>query len=383
MSSKVEAVFTALAESLHVEEHDFLTLVSHGNRTADELYFRMPSLPEFEKYLEDKVFPVITTKDDAGLTPAPRASGDEGWEKVDWMRGPAAASLRRLWEASKQLAKRDLEALTDEASSHVPKKVSPAVVADMAAKCLARGLPTFSATEAPGAKCLGRLLENFKTGGAWAHVPWECYTSREDEAYAARSRPTKKDSLKIVSKADGTLAGFTEEVLPRRPRVDETLALQEVLRTRAIAFEYLGLVQFELYEALHGLYLRKLRARQPERMRSPTLNEVRMCDRLIHEEVYGNSISEGVGMTPGLQSFLSPSSSGHRFLHLLEGQPESMPDLGLERSAQSNSSGTASAETRCYTCGRTRTEHPQRQFCPQPPPCDPLWWKIRWERETV
>ena len=287
MSSRVQTVFASLAENLRVPEEDFLTLVREGIATADELYFRLRTSGDINSFLEDVVWPNVSYKGhDGTITRTPRPSGDEGPVKVDWMRGPAAASLRRLWEASKQVAKRDLETLTDESSTTVPLKMSAAVVADMQTKFVEKGLPSFTDFEYPGRKCLGKLSENFRTGGPWSHISWESYTSQEDENRAIRAKGPKHGQLAIVTKNDGSLAGLQEEDCPRKPRVDELMTLQDVFQTRAIAFEFLSLIRFDLYSQLHSLYIRKVRTHQPERMRPPTLGEVRLCDRLLHEDIY-------------------------------------------------------------------------------------------------
>ena len=61
MPARVAAVFRSLCEELNVDNHDFSTLEAEGIRTADELYFRLPTAEKWESFLSDVAFPILTS----------------------------------------------------------------------------------------------------------------------------------------------------------------------------------------------------------------------------------------------------------------------------------------------------------------------------------
>eukprot|EP00972_Heterocapsa_arctica_P115874 16450151-Heterocapsa_arctica.AAC.1 len=78
------------------------------------------------------------------------------------MRGSTAASLRRLWEASKSAAKRDLEKLTEERpEGEAPKRMTAARIADFASKARLRGGMPAPDIERPGPTTLAKVADNY------------------------------------------------------------------------------------------------------------------------------------------------------------------------------------------------------------------------------
>lgn len=81
--------------------------------------------------------------------------------------------------------------------------------------------------------------------------------------------------------------------------------MQDVLRVRSVAHAVLNLVDFNTYEEMTQMFVRRIRKRQPDRERGPTINEVRTTDRFIHEEVLSFA-SRGTGtLDSGIQYFLN------------------------------------------------------------------------------
>eukprot|EP00972_Heterocapsa_arctica_P043784 6463407-Heterocapsa_arctica.AAC.1 len=86
----------------------------------------------------------------------------------------------------------------------------------------------------------------------------------------------------IVAIDNGGLRGVSTTDEFARPQVAEQVALRDALKGRAIAHEYLEEVDYLIYVELTEVYIRAYRKRQPDMIRGPTLNELRLVDRLIH-----------------------------------------------------------------------------------------------------
>ena len=287
MASQVASVFKNLAMQLRVDESDFIVLAVEGIVNSADFYFRLPTPERLETFLEEVVHPSLGVIDDGGeqaLIPRPGAM--EPADRRSWLRGAACAALRRLWEASRTAAKRELEALTAEREEgEAPKKLTAPVIADMIRKAEERGMPKLTDYEKPGAKCLARVADVYRMGGTYAYIEREDYTSHDEETRAARLGLAKKDVGFRIVPVDGGLRGvpITEDL--KRQKVDEILAVDDVLRLRAATFEILDIVPMSTSMALREEYLRALKKPPPQSMRPPTVNEVRMVDRQIHETV--------------------------------------------------------------------------------------------------
>ena len=372
MSSRVPSAFRSLAEQLAVVEIDLLVAEYEGITTADECFFRHPSSEAIEAFLTECIHPRQAVRIDGG--------GIEVQARVPnvtaaaWLRSGAAAGLRRLWEASKSVSKRDLDRLTeDRLEGEAPRKVNAVVCADLAAKAEARGLAPQLDTERPGPATIVRVLENFKLGGAFQYIPWEEYVSEEEELRARRLGLTKKEvGFRIVPAGDNFKGVRTEEDL-RRQRIGDQVALEETLHVRAVAHEYLELCDFTTYSRLTIEFVRFFRRRPPECMRGPTLNELRLVDRLIHTDIL-SFVARGEGnLAEGLRWYLGDGRS-HRVWDVLEPVLESTPDRGRERPREPPAASGAKDHTalerdhsrppaKCRVCGKPRSEHKGRAFC--------------------
>ena len=164
---------------------------------------------------------------------------------------------------------------------------------------------------------------------------------------------------------------------PQRPRVNELLALQDTLMVRTVAHEYSQLVSHQTYQRLTNEFLRLAKKRQPDLMRGPTINEIRLVDRLIHEEILPYVAKNEETLEGGVAYYVSEMGKKSPFWSFLEGQREDQPDRGLERPLKqmrpSNDAASGSAPAgpqkpvaKCFTCGKSRADHPQRKFCRQP-----------------
>jgi len=77
-----------------------------------------------------------------------------------------AASSRRLWVASKQLANKGAESLSAEANDEIPKQISQVVIRDLFRKTEQRGGQRGSDRTTPSDYAIAKCYENFRMGGA-------------------------------------------------------------------------------------------------------------------------------------------------------------------------------------------------------------------------
>jgi hypothetical protein len=384
MSSKIESVFEGLAQQMDVNESDYLILKSEGIANADSLGFRVPSSSELEDFLRDTVYPNEAFETPNGIVVNPRR-GPLQWPQWRWSQD--AAALRKLWQVCSNLAKKELEGIIDPSKEgEAIKKVTPIVAADMERKAVARGLlPELSDYERPGVSTLSKVVDNYRVGGPMIYVKWEFYVNAEEERKLLRLGGEKESFFRLQSK-DGHLRAVEEGPELLRARVEDLMALQDVLKVRAAAHEIAQVVSFPTYIQLTDEYLKALKKIPAQLMRTATLNEVMLFDRLLHEEIL-TFVAKGQGtLQDGLAWFLGPGRSNQLWT-LIETRPETMPDQGAERPV----GGKDSAPSRvhpvsaggkkpkphvevkddsdkkwgsiCSVCGKSRDDHPKRRFC--------------------
>ena len=105
------------------------------------------------------------------------------------------------------------------------------------------------------------------------------------------------------------------------------------------------------------------------------MSEIRYLDRLLHEAVYKViEEEEGANVEEGILWYINHDSN--HLWSFADAKPETMPDQSLEPLRDSyqpkrkyieinmETPGVSGGQgTRCYTCGKTRDEHPRRRFC--------------------
>ena len=193
MTSKVPEVFRTLGENLRVPEGDMRFMEAQGIVCADELFFRHPTAEKLEEWMTEVMSPRTFLFDEVADRWAEGDRLDDANQPVQaraWLRNTVAASLRRLWEASKAAAKRDLQRATEEADVRVPKALNPVVVSDLQNKADARGIARFPESERPGHSALAKVASNFRSNGPWSYLVWETFISEDEEALQRRNRPS-------------------------------------------------------------------------------------------------------------------------------------------------------------------------------------------------
>jgi hypothetical protein len=156
MASKVKSVFRSLAMRLEVDESDFLLLSHDGMESADDFFFKIPSVAKLEDYLEQDMHPLAAYEQQDGTIVTFNRAANDPTPLRQWCRGQGAAAIRKLWEVSKSSAKRELDKLTEERTEgEAPRKVTAAVSAW--AVVLGQGCREFSTRRGQQAPPLGRL----------------------------------------------------------------------------------------------------------------------------------------------------------------------------------------------------------------------------------
>lgn len=379
-----------------VVEHDYLTLLYEGLATYDSLYFRYPTMEDCEALLQDKLYVSYGAYDgNNNLGLWARSEWDtRTWR--EWRSSEDAAAVRKLWRLAKVAATRDLEKLTEERlEGEPPRKLTPAVAADLESKAVARGMPRLSELERPGLACLARLMDNYRVGGAMRYVAWEEYTTQEEEDIAQRQNLKRKEiGFRVVPTAEGGLRTLGEADDTRKTHVRDMMALQDVLKVRAYAHEIADACPYRPLADLADAYLRRLKRRIPSEMRYPSFEEIRLVDRLLHEEVL-QQVARGQGsLGEGIDGYLSEAGQSDNIWTMVDPQPASLPDQGVEAplrkgdpavppprpeigvglpqwppvpaAPQPGRQEAAPPEPLCFVCGRPRSDHPKRRFCRNP-----------------
>ena len=311
--------------------------------------------------------------------------------------------MRRLWTASQQLTKKDMTDLTM-AETTESKKVSIAVIQDKFSQAEARGLVLPNDRVTPSDYTMGKVIANFQPGGEHRYIEWEEYISKSDEEQARLQHIKPKAGFTFIKTTGNILEGREENTELRR--LEEVgiagqglLVFEDMMAIRSVAFDIAMVCNKSILDDYTTIFMNALRDTPPPAYRVPTIDEVRLFDKLISEDIF-KLVSKGRGtVAEGLTHFLGDGRS-NRVWKMLEQVPESFPDRGARRAiqqvaafdtntglfvqtqdqgaaAKSPTVSTASSsvkkdaqgKTLCTWCDKPRDNHPGRNFlkCPKNP----------------
>ena len=386
MAASLEDSFVAWAQRSAVSESVFLMLKSHGITSCNGFFFRIPSLADVDEFVRYGVAPFDAWEEDLAdgsgkeIKKAEKVNwtANEGKSWLEFKFSPEAGAIRQLWEAAKIVAKRELEAGEDGSSD---RKISAAVSASMLKRAIDSGMPEPAETEVPGKLCLTKVSANLAAGGPFSYLAWESYTTASEESRAERLgyKADRTFSLRLGESDAGSrslgLKSVESEIV--KVAVCDIVALQDTLRVRSFAHQILNLVSFEVYEAWSAVLVKALKQDAPQSMRRPTLNEVRLADRHVHEAILRYASARTSTVERGLKFFGTDAGKGHEFLQVLRVQAEHLPCQGIESKAQIAVTGGSSSDSKqlastgltlCRVCNNPRKDHVDRKFCMPPKP---------------
>ena len=283
---------------------------------------------------------------------------DESQTKA-WMISPEAGALRRLWESSRVLAKRELEENIGTTSSLAPKKrISIVVLNDLVQKALSRGMSVPLARHAPSLTSVSKVLNSLGPNGDWAYVELGAYVSRQHEEVAYRSGVNvEKSALRIVYNATtGSLSGYKDEIPEISRDLDSLEVLRECLAVRAYSVEVAGVGTAQVLFKLSALYEESLTQLPPAGYRNPTIKEILKCDRLLLSETQ-MYLSQGQGsLDEAILHFVGIGRKDTAQFDLLKVVPEAMPCKGSD--IQIKDLGQV-----CRHCQEPRSAHKGGRWC--------------------
>ena len=344
-SSKL--AFGKAAAKFNVAESDYLVMSSSNIGTFSELAFRFPRAEDFESYMVR----ILRTR-------GAYRSGDtirvydiaSPVSRDDYKESDDAACLRRLWTLAAKVAKSEVEALAGDGEEPKSKVSAPTAseLEDSTVKARKMPLP-LGDRERPALWTLTRVQQNFAPNGDHRHLTWESFVSMDTENRLRRAGKLPKDSQELVisGKAFTLQAGEPGEI--HVARIADVTAMQESLELRARAFCMLGLASYEVYRRLTEYYVSRLRDLPPEGFRAPTLNEIRKCDRVLHEDLLRH-ISKSIGtLDQGVSYHLDRPE--HSVWKLVAHEVESVPDKGLDPKGAAAPAGTGVAKAEKESAG--------------------------------
>ena len=260
-----------------------------------------------------------------------------------------------MWHLSQHQAKKELELITAPEDDG-KKRVTLALAKEMEDRAVREGMQRpASEREQPSLRCLAKVMQAYSTGGSFAYLPWEVYMNMEHEKRLKRQGLWPKERQQLVYGDSGVELKSKEDELEHVVKIKDLADLTEVLDVRARAFHMAKVCNFIAARLLTDKYLSRLRATQTEKMRGPTINEVRRFDRQMFEEIL-KYVAQGEGnIQKGILHYAnSPQESLWR---LLDPQVESHPDQGLERGVKEG----GRKRTRDSTEKEEQTEKPNKE----------------------
>jgi hypothetical protein len=184
-------------------------------------------------------------------------------------------------------------------------------------------------------------------------------------------KPEKTLELKMMDKK---LSLSTSEEFITRPAITDVLAVQDALKIRSVALTMCELVPFDTSESWNQVLIRSLKQEVPVAMRLPTINEVRLVDRLVFDYVGRFAATRQSTLARGLAYFCSEQARNHELLSQLKIKLSTMPCQGVESKTglrqtpavvPEASTPATSGSTICTVCGKPRKDHENRRFCPR------------------
>ncbi len=326
--------FGKAAVSFDVHESDFLVLIGEGIKNYESMGFRFPERDDFESYLRNVVRLKSAYRDAGGEVITYARKDVPSWD--NFRSSEDAGCLRKLWTLAHQVAKKEVEALASAPEGETKIKVTEAVSQELEEAAVDKGLPPpGSDRERPCLHTLSRVQANFAPGGAFAHLPWECYVDLEFEQRLKRQGRLPKDRPELITK--GEYVKVTSKVADDfgHQEVKDLTVLREVLDLRARAFALLNVMDYDIHVRLTTRYISLLRQTPAEGFRRPTINELRKTDRVLFQNVL-SWVAKGKGQIgDGIEFHLDDRESFVWKLMTL--QPESVPDQGIDKEISNRS----------------------------------------------
>ena len=325
--AKSELAFGRAAVDFDVHESDYLVLVEDGISTFEGLAYRFPTAGDFEEYLKTTLrLRAGYRKPDGSVATYSRPS-PESWST--FKSSEDTGCVRKLWHLSQHQAKKELELITAPEDDG-KKRVTFALAKEMEDRAVREGMQRpASEREQPSLRCLAKVMQAYGTGGSFAYLPWEVYLNMEHEQRLRRQGLWPKERQQLVYGDSGVELKTKEDELEHIVKIQDLADLTEILDIRARAFHMAKVCNFIACKLLTDKYLSRLRATQPEKMRGPTINEVRRFDRQMFEEIL-KCVAQGEGnIQKGILHYAN--SPQEALWRLLDPQVESHPDQGLEK----------------------------------------------------
>ena len=333
--SKLETAFEAGAIKFNVSESDYLVLKCHGYSCFEDFYYRLPTKEDLEKYFQEILHKVGAYRDrtSGGFSTYTKASPD--WDT--WKRSDDAACLRKLWTYGSSLCKTEMEDMTGGGSEKI--RMTHAAAAELERKAIKNGMaPPGSDTERPSLWTLQKLANNHGLSGKHVHLEWESYVSMEQEEKSSRTGKGLKTKPAVFLVGGKHLEVQDQELeLDGVQKITGLVTLREVLNLRARSFAMLELTEHSLLNRLHEKYFSLARQTTPDKMRSPTINEIRKFDREIFKQALRWKAEKQGEVGDCISYYLDTPAAG--LWKMLEPVPESHPDQGLEREEKSKADG--------------------------------------------
>ena len=228
--------------------------------------------------------------------------------------------------------------------------------------------------ELPSQKTLLRVQQNYGTKGMWRHLPWESYWSQAEEERHIRTHgdvPIRQNQL--LCQPSGIVCVDTSTHFEDNVGITNWTRLFEVMQLRLIVFTTFKICSKESMQQLHTAFHCLHITPPPAEIRSAYINEVRLTDRLIVEDIHTlaqggeGSISEGLNL-------LCNAGRGHHLCSNTLPCAISLPDRGQEppssktnnnpaRNTSTNNSTSNTTNGACRRCGKKRADHPDGLFC--------------------
>ena len=329
--AKSTIAFGRAAASFDVHESDFLVLGLDNVNTSEAMAFRFPTAADFDEYLKKQLRVRAAYRPDGGAATGFPRHPVESWET--YRSSEDVGCLRKLWAYANQVAKRNMERMAGE-DPESKSKVTVALGQELEDKAINSGMPSpMSDRDRPSLHTLTKVQNNFGPGGNFQHLPWETYVDMETESRLRRAGKLPKDKKEVVISDKKLTLNEKDEDFPETPKIVDILTLKDVLELRAKAWHMMEVVLHQDAMLYQEKLIGTLRATVPDGMRPPTINEARRCDREIMNEVLKVVAKGASSVGAGLRHY-AELGDGEGLWKLLQAQPESFPDQGLEKGSQ-------------------------------------------------
>lgn len=157
--AKSQIAFGRAASNFDVAESDYIVMTEEGITSFEKMAYRLPTSADLEEFLRNTVRRNGGYRDQDGKTTIYQRPDMLSWS--DYKSGDDPGCIRKLWNLSLQVSKKELEALASP-EDQSKRKVTVTMAQEMEDRAVSEGMPSpMNDRERPSLYCLSKVVQAY------------------------------------------------------------------------------------------------------------------------------------------------------------------------------------------------------------------------------